>query len=78
MNKENREIATNREDIIKVCSDFYQELYSSQNKDIRKSTNESPENLEPAPFSKEEINKALKKNERQQGDHDDAREITTV
>ena len=60
MKKENGEIATNREDVLKVCADFYQELYSSQNKDTRKNTNESPENLEPAPFSKEEINKALK------------------
>jgi len=60
MKKENGESATNREDILKVCADFYQELYSSQNKDTRKSTKESPENLEPAPFSKEEINKALK------------------
>ena len=60
MKKENGEVVTNREDILKVCAEFYQALYASQNKNTTSNAKESPDNLEPPPFIEEEINKALK------------------
>ena len=60
MKKENGEVVTNREDILKVCAEFYQALLASQNKNTTRNANESPDNLEPPPFIEEEINKALK------------------
>ena len=60
MKNEKGYIVTNREDILKVCAQFYQELYSSQNPNQSKTHNISPDNSEAPPFIEREIEKAPK------------------
>ena len=54
------ETVTNREEILKVCAQFYQELYSSQKPNSIDTSNISPDNSEAPPFIESEIEKALK------------------
>ena len=53
-------VVTSREEVLKVCAQFYQELYSSQTSNSNKTKNVSPDNSEAPPFIEREVEKALK------------------
>ena len=60
MKNEKGEVVTSREEVLKVCAQFYQELYSSQTRNSNITNNVSPDNTEAPPFIKREVEKALK------------------
>ena len=51
---------TSREEVLKVCAQFYQELYSSQINYSNDTNNASPDNSEAPPFIEREVENALK------------------
>ena len=63
MINEKGEVVTNREEILKVCAHFYQDLYSSQTCNNIRTNNISPDSSEAPPFIVKEIEKALKEME---------------
>ena len=60
MKNEKGEVVTSREEVLKVCAQFYQELYSSQINNSVNTNNVSPDNSEPPPFIESEVEKTLK------------------
>ena len=60
MKTEEGDIVTNREDILKVCANFYKDLYSSQNNNPSISIDTSPDKSEVPPFIDSEIERALR------------------
>ena len=54
------EVVTSKEEVLKVCAQFYQELYSSQTSNSNNTKNVSPDNSEAPPFIEREVEKTLK------------------
>jgi len=54
-------LTSNREEILEICSTFYQDLYSSKTEgDLDEERVMSPENSEIPPITQEEVNEAIK------------------
>ena len=60
MKNESGDIFTNREEILNICANFYQELYRSQNNNHITSTEISLDRSDVLPLIVEEIKKSLK------------------
>ena len=61
MKNEKGEVVTSREEVLKVCAQFYQELYSSQTNNSNNTNDVSPDNSEAPPFIEREVEETLKK-----------------
>ena len=61
MKDKNGERITDREEILKICKKYYEELYDKSVQDPDHLLSSSPDNTEVPPFTEEEVEASLKK-----------------
>ena len=66
MRKESGEITSNREEILKICANFYKSLYTQTVPTPESTMKSSPDTEEIPEFTEEEAERANKKNEKTQ------------
>ena len=66
MRKESGEITTNREEILKICTNFYKSLYTQTVPTPESTMKSSPDTEEIPEFTEEEVERAIKKDEKTQ------------
>ena len=64
MRKESGEITTNREEILKICANFYKSLYTQTVPTPESTMKSSPDTEEIPEFTEEEVERAIKRMKR--------------
>ena len=65
MRKESGEITTDREEILKICANFYKSLYTQTVPTPESTMKSSPDTEEIPEFTEEEVERAIKRMKRQ-------------
>ena len=66
MGKKSGEITSDREEILKICSNFYKSLYTQTVPTPENAMKSSPDTEEIPEFTEEEVERAIKKDEKTQ------------
>ena len=64
MRKESGEITTNREEILKICTNFYKSLYTQTVPTPESTMKSSPDTEEIPEFTEKEVERAIKRMKR--------------